>query len=440
MCDRLRPVLPLLLAISANSPYLDARDSGLHSARTQTFTKRFPRCGIPDSFGSWAGYRDYVEFLVQTNSIVEYTQVWWSIRPHFCFGTVEVRICDAQSTAQEAEALAGADRRRASRRPRATRTRACPFTDPARRLIEENFWRAIRHGLDGRMIDLDRAEEFPAAAAPERLLQWTAPVRAELGIEPAFPAANGAQRQRRAIAAGADMHDVYAAAVEGDARDLRAGGEGRMSEQAPPPTGDPNREPTEEELRAYGERLRQIRVEDIIVETIGPLLNIGTLRAGLVPGHEEEADLDQLRKAIEAARALLPLIEPRARAAGGRRSRARSRTSRWPTRSSRAAGRRDSGRGRRGRSGRGSGGRAAVRRRRRAAAARAAPPRTTSSPASRGRRSAPGASGSRASSPPRATTAGAGTPLGPRSAHAAVARSNANGGSVRFARYHHRRS
>ena len=83
-----------------------------------------------------------------------------------------------------------------------------------------------------------------------------------------------------------------------------------MSEQAPPPTGDPNREPTEEELRAYGERLRQIRVEDIIVETVGPLLNIGTLRAGLVPGHEEEADLDQLHKAIEAARALLPLIEP----------------------------------------------------------------------------------------------------------------------------------
>jgi hypothetical protein len=82
-----------------------------------------------------------------------------------------------------------------------------------------------------------------------------------------------------------------------------------MSEQAPPPTGDPNREPTEEELRAYGERLRQIRVEDVIVETIGPLLNIGTLRAGLVPGHEDEVDLEQLGKAIEASRALLPLIE-----------------------------------------------------------------------------------------------------------------------------------
>jgi hypothetical protein len=82
-----------------------------------------------------------------------------------------------------------------------------------------------------------------------------------------------------------------------------------MSEQAPPPTGDPNREPTEEELRAYGERLRQIRVEDVIVETIGPLLNIGTLRAGLVPGHEDEADLEQLGKAIDASRALLPLVE-----------------------------------------------------------------------------------------------------------------------------------
>ena len=213
VCDRLRPVLPLLLAISANSPYIDARDSGLHSGRSQTFAKSFPRCGIPDSFGSWAAYKEYVDFLVSTNSIVEYTQVWWSIRPHFSFGTVEVRICDAQSTAQEAEALTGLIVAAVAQAAR-DEDENVPFSDPARRLIEENFWRAIRHGLDGRMIDLDRAEEFPAAAVSERLLQWTAPVRAELGIEPAFPAANGAQRQRRAIAAGADMRDVYAAAVK----------------------------------------------------------------------------------------------------------------------------------------------------------------------------------------------------------------------------------
>jgi glutamate---cysteine ligase / carboxylate-amine ligase len=213
VCDRLRPVLPLLLAISANSPYVDARDSGLHSARSQTFTKSFPRCGIPDSFGSWAAYKEYIDFLVNTNSIVEYTQVWWSIRPHFSFGTVEVRICDAQSTAQEAEALTGLIVAAVAQAAR-DEDESVPFTDPARRLIEENFWRAIRHGLDGRLIDLDRAEEFPAAAAAERLLQWTAPVRAELGIDPVFPAANGAQRQRRAIAAGADAHEVYAAAVK----------------------------------------------------------------------------------------------------------------------------------------------------------------------------------------------------------------------------------
>ena len=213
VCDRLRPVLPLLLAISASSPYVDGLDSGLHSARSQIFTKSFPRCGIPDSFGSWAAYRQYIEFLVKTNSIVEYTQVWWSIRPHFTFGTVEVRICDAQATAREADALSALIVACVAQAARDEDERV-PFSDPPRRLIEENFWRAIRRGQDGHLLDLDRAEEFPAAAAADRLLQWTAPMRAELAIDPAFPVANGAQRQRRAIEAGVDMRDVYAATVK----------------------------------------------------------------------------------------------------------------------------------------------------------------------------------------------------------------------------------
>jgi glutamate---cysteine ligase / carboxylate-amine ligase len=213
VCDRLRPVLPLLLAVSANSPYLDARDAGLHSARSQAFTKSFPRCGIPDAFGTWAAFHGYIHFLVRTRSIVEYTQVWWSIRPHFSFGTVEVRICDAQSTAQESEALAGLIVACVAQAARDEDDRV-PFADPPRRLVEENFWRAIRHGLDGALIDLDRAEEYPAATAVDRLLAWTAPVRAELALEPVFPALNGAQRQRRAIEVGADMREVYAAAVK----------------------------------------------------------------------------------------------------------------------------------------------------------------------------------------------------------------------------------
>jgi glutamate---cysteine ligase / carboxylate-amine ligase len=212
VCDRLRPVLPLLLAVSANSPYLDGRDSGLHSARTVEFTRVFPRCGIPDAFGSWAAFRDYLEFLVRTRSIVEYTQVWWSVRPHVDFGTVEVRICDAQMTAGESEGLAGLIVACVAQAARDLDD-GVPFAHPAPRLIEENLWRAIRWGLDGRMIDLEAETEYPAAEVSTRLLEWTAPIRAELGIEPALPELNGAQRQRRMIDGGATMEEVFAASV-----------------------------------------------------------------------------------------------------------------------------------------------------------------------------------------------------------------------------------
>ena len=212
VCDRLRPVLPLLLAISANSPYLDGRDTGLHSARTQSFTKSFPRCGVPDAFGGWPAYREYIEFLKRTNSIVEFTQVWWSVRPHFSFGTVEVRICDAQATAQESDALASLMTACIAQAARDVDDDV-PFEDPATRLIEENMWRAIRFGLDGKLIDLDRGEEYPAREAIERLAAWTSPIRTELGIEFAFPERNGAQRQRRMIEAGATREEVFAASV-----------------------------------------------------------------------------------------------------------------------------------------------------------------------------------------------------------------------------------
>jgi carboxylate-amine ligase len=212
VCDRLRPVLPLLLAISANSPFLDGRSTGLHSARTQSFTKSFPRCGVPDAFGGWRAYREYIEFLQRTNSIVEFTQVWWSVRPHFSFGTVEVRICDAQASAQEADALASLI---VACIAQATRDadEGIPFADPAPHLIEENMWRAIRFGMDGKLIDLERAEEYEARAAIDRLGAWTAPVRAELGIDLVFPERNGAQRQRQMIDAGATREEVYAASV-----------------------------------------------------------------------------------------------------------------------------------------------------------------------------------------------------------------------------------
>jgi len=213
VCDRLRPVLPTLLAVSANSPFLDGLDAGLHSARTQTFTKSFPRCGIPDAFGDWATFVEYIRFLVTTRSIVEYTQVWWSVRPHFAFGTVEVRICDVQGTATESDALAALIVACVAQAAR-DEDEGRPYADLPRRVLEENLWRAVRHGMDGRLIDLASAAEQPAPAALEGLLTWTAPMRSELGIDVALPALNGAQRQRRAFAAGATMEDVYATCVQ----------------------------------------------------------------------------------------------------------------------------------------------------------------------------------------------------------------------------------
>jgi carboxylate-amine ligase len=228
VCDRLRPVLPLLLAVSANSPFVDGRDSGLHSARTQTFTKSFPRCGVPDAFGSWGAFAHYIDFLVKTRSIVEYTQVWWSVRPHFAFGTVEVRICDCQMTAAESEGVAGLIVACVAQAARDIDD-GVPHQDQPPRLIEENVWRAVRYGLDGELLDLERAEPFPASETVERLLKWTTPVRAELGIEVTLPNLNGAQRQRRMVEAGLGLGEIYATAVA-ETRETYAGVVGSTAE------------------------------------------------------------------------------------------------------------------------------------------------------------------------------------------------------------------
>jgi carboxylate-amine ligase len=208
ICDRLRARLPELLAVSANSPFLDGCDSGLQSARTQIFTRNFPRCGIPDHYGSFQAYADYVDFLRHVGSIVEATQIWWSVRPHHSFGTVELRICDAQTSGDESLALAGL-LIAAIAQAALDEDDGVPFSAYPMRLLEENFWRAIRYGLDGKMIDLDRFEEYPAAALPERLFEWTAPARSALGIDVPLLAESGAQRQRRELARTESIADVF---------------------------------------------------------------------------------------------------------------------------------------------------------------------------------------------------------------------------------------
>jgi carboxylate-amine ligase len=215
VCDRMRELLPLLLAASANSPFLDRRDTGLHTVRSEIFTRTFPRCGVPSPFVDWRSYADFVGLLERTGTVVESTQLWWSVRPHHAFGTVEVRICDAQTRGDESFAVAGL-------------IAACIAQSAldydelgyegrgrllADREIEENLWRAIRHGRAGEMIDFRRGEAVSTERVLEQALEWTEPARAQLGIEAALPARNGAQRAREALDQGVSIEDIYRDAV-----------------------------------------------------------------------------------------------------------------------------------------------------------------------------------------------------------------------------------
>jgi carboxylate-amine ligase len=212
VCDHLRGALPTLLAISSNSRFLDGHDTGLHSVRTEIFTRTFPRCGVHEPFGSWDAYADFVDLLVRTSSIVEATQLWWSVRPHHTFGTVELRICDAQTRGEESfslQSLIAACIAQAALDYDEGR-----LGEPMRqREIEENLWRAIRHGMDGRMIDFEHGVEISTREAAERLVEWTAPAREALGLEVALPERNGAQRAERALAGGASIEEIYREAV-----------------------------------------------------------------------------------------------------------------------------------------------------------------------------------------------------------------------------------
>ena len=211
VCNGLRNFLPELLALSASSPFVDNVNTGLHSARTQIFTRMFPRCGIPDSYEGWDGFERYVRFLYETRSIDEHTQLWWSVRPHLAFPTVEIRIADAQPDLGEARSLAALCYALAARIARAIDERE-PLGDFEHRLIEENFWRAIRYGLSGELIDLATGDVRPTRAHLERLVEWVLPVAEELGCADhlAIPAANAAERQIARHAEGASLEEIYA--------------------------------------------------------------------------------------------------------------------------------------------------------------------------------------------------------------------------------------
>jgi glutamate---cysteine ligase / carboxylate-amine ligase len=213
--DALRNFLPEILALSASSPFVESVNSGLHSARTEIFTRMFPRCGIPDAYGSWQSWEDYVAFLYRTGSVTEHTQIWWSVRPHLAFPTVEVRIADGQPDLAEAQSLAAFAYSLVARCARAHDDGEALPNLP-NRLLEENMWRAIRYGLSGELIDFDRGEPVPARRRLEDLLEWVAPVADEIGATHhlAIPERNAAERQIARFQDGASLEEIYAEQVQ----------------------------------------------------------------------------------------------------------------------------------------------------------------------------------------------------------------------------------
>ncbi|MEZ5101309.1 MAG: YbdK family carboxylate-amine ligase [Thermoleophilia bacterium] len=221
-----RTWLPDLLALSASSPFVEDVYTYLHSTRSQVFTKMFPRCGIPDTFADWADYERFVGLLYQTGSVTEHTQLWWSVRLHLQYpdrrdphlrwpaGAVRGPLAAALCYALAARVARAIDEGE-------------PLLVHRQRLLEENFWRAIRHGLSGELLDLDRFEEGrvrPARAAVEELIEWVMPVARELGVAPylAVPGANAAERQIARLEEGATLREIYAEQVA-RTRDVGAG-------------------------------------------------------------------------------------------------------------------------------------------------------------------------------------------------------------------------
>jgi carboxylate-amine ligase len=213
--DALRTFLPEGLALSASSPFVEAVNSGLHSARTEIFTRMFPRCGIPDPYGNWQGWEDYVSFLYRTGSVTEHTQIWWSVRPHLAFPTIEIRIADGQPDLAEAQSLAAFAYSLAARCARAIDEGETIPSLP-NRLLEENLWRAIRYGLSGELLDLERGEPVHARRRLEDLLDWVAPVADEIGAAPylSIPDRNAAERQIARFQEGASIQEIYAEQVQ----------------------------------------------------------------------------------------------------------------------------------------------------------------------------------------------------------------------------------
>ena len=181
LMNQVRYFLPHLLALSANSPFWIGDNTGLKSYRCKVFDK-FPRTNIPDTYTSWADYESFVNLLVKTNSMDNAKKIWWDVRPHPFFSTVEVRICDIPMRADETLAIAALIQATMAKLYK-LHSRNQGFRMYSRALIMENKWRAARYGLDARIHDFSTGQSATARDSTRNLLEALRPVSQDLGCE-----------------------------------------------------------------------------------------------------------------------------------------------------------------------------------------------------------------------------------------------------------------
>jgi glutamate---cysteine ligase / carboxylate-amine ligase len=174
-----RYILPHLLALSTSSPFWLGRNTGLKSYRSVLWS-RFPRTGIPPDFESWAEFQNFVDLLVKTNSIADGSKVWWDLRPHHLYPTLEFRVCDAATRVDETICVAALTQAFVAKLLK-LRRQNLGFRKYAPRLIRENKWRAMRHGIEGKLIDFGRQQELPERDLIHEFLEAVDDVVDDLG-------------------------------------------------------------------------------------------------------------------------------------------------------------------------------------------------------------------------------------------------------------------
>jgi glutamate---cysteine ligase / carboxylate-amine ligase len=222
VANGMRVHLPILLALSANSPLWRGSATGLMSTRTPIF-KQLPRVGIPPRFENWSEYQARIEFMVEAGAVADYTYIWWDVRPHPNFGTVEIRVCDAQTRLTHTLALTALIQSMCRELAEHYESGYQLGTFP-QEVLEENKWLAARHGLDGTLIDLPQPTRVEAAELARRLAERLRPHAQDLGCEHEFEGigdmidgGTGAHRQLAEWQASRDLQELVRRIVEATA-------------------------------------------------------------------------------------------------------------------------------------------------------------------------------------------------------------------------------